>query len=176
LLYCSYFVWYVTYLLTSFSWFVSGTMVPGFVCTPVRDVRKDITSTQYAYSYGKNDGYCVLHIYITKNCQLLCFNPHQHLLNTTKQLGRNDPGPGADRPGADRLWGGSTGTQLHGCIQAWPNQHSVRLRPPGTVGICVLNHWLEWDKFVRSTLTYPTPDSGLTYTYPDIPRHFHDLR
>ena len=34
-----------------------------------------------------------------------------------------------------------------------------RLRPPATVGISVLNHCLEWDKFVRLTLTYPTPDS-----------------
>ena len=33
--------------------------------------------------------------------------------------------------------------------------------------ISVLNHWLEWDKFVRLTLTYSTPDSGLTYTYFD---------
>ena len=96
-------------------------MVPGFVCTPVRDVRKDITSTQYAYSYGKNDGYCVLHIYITKNCQLLCFNPHQHPLEydqtvgaqrprtwggSTLNLGRNDRTWGGR--GADRLWGGST--------------------------------------------------------------------
>ena len=31
--------------------------------------------------------------------------------------------------------------------------------------ISVLNHCLEWDKFVPLTLTYPTPDSGLTYTY-----------
>ena len=38
----------ICYLLTSFSWFVSGTMVPGFVCTPVRDIRKDVTSTQYS--------------------------------------------------------------------------------------------------------------------------------
>jgi len=30
-------------------------------------------------------------------------------------------------------------------------------------GISVLNHCLEWDKFVCLTLTYPTPDSGLTY-------------
>ena len=49
-------------------------------------------------------------------------------------------------------------------IQTWPYQHSVRLWPPATVGISVLNHCLEWDKFVRLTLTYPTPDSGLTYT------------
>ena len=31
-------------------------------------------------------------------------------------------------------------------------------------GISVLNSCLEWDKFVRLTLTYPTPDSCLTYT------------
>jgi len=31
--------------------------------------------------------------------------------------------------------------------------------------ISVLNHCLEWDKFVRLTLTYPTPDSSLTYTW-----------
>ena len=41
---------------------------------------------------------------------------------------------------------------------------SVRLRPSATVGISVLNNCLEWDKFVRLTLTYPTPDSCLTYT------------
>ena len=29
----------------------------------------------------------------------------------------------------------------------------------------MLNNCLEWDKFVRLTLTYPTPDSCLTYTY-----------
>jgi len=33
------------------------------------------------------------------------------------------------------------------------------------MGISVLNHCMEWDKFVRLTLTYRTPDSGLTYTY-----------
>jgi len=32
------------------------------------------------------------------------------------------------------------------------NKHSVRLRPPATVGISVLNNCLEWDKFVRLTL------------------------
>ena len=29
----------------------------------------------------------------------------------------------------------------------------------------MLNHCLEWDKFVRLTLTYPIPHSGLTYTW-----------
>jgi len=30
---------------------------------------------------------------------------------------------------------------------------------------CMLNHCLEWDKFVRLTLTYPTPDSCLTHLF-----------
>ena len=29
-----------------------------------------------------------------------------------------------------------------------------------------INHCLEWDKFVRLTLTYPTPDSALTHLFP----------
>ena len=32
------------------------------------------------------------------------------------------------------------GSIIHGCIQAWPNQHGVKLRPPATVGISVLNN------------------------------------
>ena len=32
----------------------------------------------------------------------------------------------------------------------------------------MLNICLEWDKFVRLTLTYPTPDSCLTYTYSTV--------
>ena len=60
---------------------------------------------------------------------------------------------------------GITGRLLHGCIQAWPNQHSVGYTTTTRDrGISVLNNCLEWDKFVRLALTYPTPDSCLTYT------------
>jgi len=48
----------------------------------------------------------------------------------------------------------------------------IRLRPPATVWISVLNNCLEWDKFVRLTLTYPTPDSCLTYTYTCISLYY----
>ena len=56
---------------------------------------------------------------------------------------------------------------IHGCIQglAWPNEYSAGYtRTIRDRIISVLNHSLEWDKFIRLTLTYPTPDSGVTYT------------
>jgi len=70
--------------------------------------------------------------------------------------------------------------QLQTCLNA-PVELSTRYTTPDTtmeigstnVGyttaardrvISVLNQCLEWDKFIRLTLTYPTPDSGLTYT------------
>jgi len=31
--------------------------------------------------------------------------------------------------------------------------------------MCVLNHCLEWDKWVLNERTYPTPDSGLTHLF-----------
>ena len=44
-------------------------------------------------------------------------------------------------------------------------EHSVGYTTTGRDrGISVLNNCREWDKFIRLTLTYPTPDSRLTYT------------
>ena len=53
---------------------------------------------------------------------LFCLTLTNPLLNATEQLGRNDPGPGAERPHLGRTWGGSTrgGTTL-GRIDRYPH-------------------------------------------------------
>jgi len=70
------------------------------------------------------------------------------------------------------------GRQLHGCSQAWPNEQSVGYTTDRRIS--VLNHCLEWDKFVRLTLTYPTPDSGcvdsVLVVYLDLCRDFFSIR
>ena len=63
------------------------------------------------------------------------------------------------------VWSGIAGRQLHGFTQAWPNEHSVghttdRPRPWNK---CVKP--LSGVGYVSVKRTYPTPDSGLTYTY-----------
>jgi len=41
------------------------------------------------------------------------------------------------------------------CIRRWSTK--------STIIMCILNHCLEWDKWVFNERTYPTPDSGLTH-------------
>jgi len=93
--------------------------------------------------------------------------------------------------GQDRQWKGDNelniiprshsyclGLSLWLCLEWYngsitPQVHSRVTKPAqcrltttaGDRGISVLNNCLEWDKFTRLTLTYPTPDSCLTYTY-----------
>ena len=62
------------------------------------------TSNIYGFGILILTLYCVIRI-LPKITSVLCFNPTNPLLNTTEKLGRNDPGPGADRPWT---WGGTT--------------------------------------------------------------------
>jgi len=65
------------------------------------------------------------------------------------------------------IYNGSITPRVHSGVTKPAQCRTVyaTLRPPATGGISVLNNCLEWDKFVRLTLTYPTPDSCLIHLF-----------